>query len=176
MNSLIQDVDATMDSWKGNSANAFQAAADSEKKISSRLGMGILQITDALNSLGPAFAHACELAVRAADELPAMGYIVSDTGMVSAPAGATGGFPPDVELGLTPEQAAPVAATLAAGHQAELARGLAAAGQADASKNSALAGRVDGADPTWMDQQIKFQLETRQKLIDLIKRLNGETP
>lgn len=143
MNSLIRDVDATMDSWKGDSATASQAAADSEKQISSRLGMGILQITDALNSLGPAFAHACGLAVRAADELTAMGYIVSDTGMVSAPAGARGGFPPDVELGLTPEQAAPVAATLAAGHQAELARALTAAGQADAALAAKVAEAAD---------------------------------
>ncbi|GAA1463525.1 hypothetical protein GCM10009619_42280 [Williamsia maris] len=133
MNSLIRDVDATMDSWKGDSATASQAAADSEKQISSRLGMGILQITDALNSLGPAFTHACDTTVRAADEFGALGYVVAANGMVTPPAGVTGGFPSDISVGLTAEEAAPVAANNARFHQAELARLLAAVGQADAA-------------------------------------------
>jgi hypothetical protein len=45
---------------------------------------------------------------------------------------------------------------------------------ANESKNSGLAGRITGADPGWMAQQDALQMQTRQKLIDLIKQLNGE--
>ncbi|WP_328857219.1 alpha/beta hydrolase family protein [Williamsia herbipolensis] len=143
MNSLIRDVDAVMDSWKGDAAAASQAATNSEKQISSRLGMGILQIADALTTQGADFVHACESAKLAAEHVSALGYVVADNGTVSPPPAVTGGFPADVPSGLAPEDALPIATANAATHQSDLSRALAAAGEADAALAAVVANAAD---------------------------------
>lgn len=132
MNAMTRDVDAVMTGWKGDAARASQTATDSEKQISNRLGMGILQMTDILNQLAPNFQSSCDEAKRVVDQLQAAGYVVADNGVVSPPPAPRGGWPTDVSAGATPAEAADIAAANAATHSSAVQRALQAVGSADA--------------------------------------------
>ncbi|MGU3292555.1 alpha/beta hydrolase [Williamsia sp. M5A3_1d] len=132
MNDLLRDVDAVSQSWQGDAARASAAQAAAEKQFSNRLGIAILDIADDMNRLGPTFIHSCEVARSLADSLTGGGYLVADTGAVTAPADARAGHPVDVPAGADEIVAATIAATNAAVHQQDLMAALAAAGQADA--------------------------------------------
>ncbi|WP_328856631.1 hypothetical protein OG579_15205 [Williamsia herbipolensis] len=118
MNRITRDVDAVMTGWKGEAARASQTATDSEKQISNRLGMGILQLTDILNQLAPGFQTSCDNAKRLIDQIQAAGYVVADNGIVTPPAVSRGGWPTDVPANATPEEAAATASTNATVHSA----------------------------------------------------------
>lgn len=106
------------DGMEGEAARASQTATDSEKQISNRLGMGILQLTDILNQLAPGFQTSCDNAKRLIDQIQAAGYVVADNGIVTPPAVSRGGWPTDVPANATPEEAAATASTNATVHSA----------------------------------------------------------
>lgn len=132
MNNIARSVATTMDSWRGDAAEASQARTDAEKQASSRLAITILDIVDDINRLGPDFVHSCRVARDRAATIVGLGYVVADNGTVTAPPNTRPGHPTDVPADVDGiDEARTLADRKAGEHQTYLLEALAAAGHAD---------------------------------------------
>ncbi|PYE17623.1 alpha/beta hydrolase family protein [Williamsia limnetica] len=132
MNDIATSVATTMDSWRGDAAEASQAQSDSEKQASNRLAITILDIADAITRLGPDVLHSTEVVRNWADSIIDAGFLVSEDGSVAAPADSCPGHPREIPADMEYEDARAFAARRAAEYQSYLTGALATAGSADA--------------------------------------------
>lgn len=132
MNDIATSVATTMDSWRGNAAEASQAQSDSEKQASNRLAITILDIADAITRLGPDVLHSSEVVRNWADSIIDAGFLVSEDGSVAALTDCRPGHPREIPADMEYEDARAFAARRAAEYQSYLTGALATAGSADA--------------------------------------------
>lgn len=132
MNDLARSVATTMDSWRGDAAEASQARTDSEKQAGNRLAITILDIADAITRLGPDVVRSSEVVRNWANSIARNGFLVADNGTVTAPADSRPGHPIAIPASLGYEEARAFAVRRAAEYQSYLTDALATAGSADA--------------------------------------------
>ncbi|OZG29591.1 hypothetical protein BH683_007825 [Williamsia sp. 1138] len=132
MNDVARSVATTMDSWRGDAAEASQARTDSEKQAGNRLAITILDIADAITRLGPDVVRSSEVVRNWANSIARNGFLVADSGTVTAPADSRPGHPIAIPASLGYEEARAFAVRRAAEYQSYLTDALATAGSADA--------------------------------------------
>lgn len=83
---MDRDVDAAMDSWKGEAASATSVRAMSEKLAANHLGSAAVALADTFNTYGGRLSGCRDALLNVVDgDIPAAGMTVDDEGNVKAP-------------------------------------------------------------------------------------------
>jgi len=139
MQTMVRQVDATQEHWKGEGAAAAAARTMGEQAAANHVSAAILGIIDALNAGAPDIASAQQHALGLVDDAVATGCSVADDGTVTAPAAAAAGKSlPGILLGSDQAVRQEALNTDARNRAADLSRALDAVAAADGRLAAAL--------------------------------------